>query len=236
MIYSILAGLGIGLLGSTHCVGMCGPIALSLPIPGDASRIEQLFRIVLYNIGRATTYTLLGALLGLFGNQFVLFGYQQVFSVVIGLMILVFLLAPFVFSRLRIPFFERLISSLKAPIARLISRSYKSHSFFLIGMANGLLPCGLIYLALGNALALADPYASGIFMLMFGMGTMPLMIFFMFMRNFISFSLRLRMQKIVPFFVAFTALLIILRGLDLDIPFISPHAENSTQVIRCHKL
>lgn len=235
MWYSIIAGLGIGLLGSFHCLGMCGPIALSLPIYGK-SFPEKLLLIILYNLGRAFTYALLGGILGFIGNQFFLFGYQQIFSVTIGSLLLFFLFGSKYLSA-RIPFIGHLLGSIKSFLAKTLHSAYSLLSYFLVGAANGLLPCGLVYLAAGAAMATGSIANGAGLMLMFGFGTFPMMISVMIFGKFLPVSWRANAQKLLPIFVSITAVVIILRGLNLGIPMLSPKYSNTSQIqtVECHK-
>lgn len=236
MLLSIFAGLGIGLLGSFHCIGMCGPIALSLPVYGK-SQIEKIFLIVLYNIGRANAYAAFGLLFGFIGTRFSVFGYQQIFSIIVGLLILfsVFFGRMFV---MRFTIFQGLIHKLKYNLAKLLQSEKQVYSYIFIGFLNGLLPCGLVYIAIASAMVLSNVFASATFMFMFGLGTFPLMMSLMIFGKFISISMRKKIQKLIPIFVVFTGCILILRGANLGIPYLSPkgpvHSSELLQ-IKCHK-
>lgn len=232
---SIIGGLGIGLLGSFHCVGMCGPIALVLPIRSD-SKIERLFLIVLYNLGRATSYALLGLILGFVGNKFIAFGSQRVFTISIGILLLIYFIGSKYF-KFKLPYFSQFNYKIKAKISQFLHSSPSPQNLFGVGIVNGLLPCGLVYLALGSALSLGNPLYSAALMIMFGLGTFPLMMSVMLFHKMIPISIRSKFQKMVPIFVLFTISLIILRGLNLGIPYLSPHIEthkSEPQTIECH--
>ncbi|MES2477562.1 MAG: sulfite exporter TauE/SafE family protein [Bacteroidota bacterium] len=235
MFYSILAGLGIGLFGSFHCVGMCGPIALSLPIYGK-SKVEKLFLILLYNLGRASTYAAFGALFGFMGKQFWLFGYQRAFSVLLGVSILVLLFVS-KFLHGKSGMIEAVLIRIKASLASLLKSPSNSLSYYFIGLVNGLLPCGLVYLAVGSAMATGNAFSGAALMFMFGLGTFPLMISLMIFGRFISLSFRNRMRRLVPVFITVTALVIMLRGMNLGIPYLSPQLSETEQLqqIKCHK-
>ncbi|MDI9319461.1 MAG: sulfite exporter TauE/SafE family protein [Phycisphaerales bacterium] len=235
MWYSILAGLGIGLIGSFHCIGMCGPIALSLPIYGK-SKIEKLLLIILYNIGRACSYASLGLLFGYIGNQFFLFGYQRAFSISLGFLLLIFLFAH-QFLSARFAIIDKIFNRVKSVLAKGLQSTQSSYSYFLIGVANGFLPCGLVYLAIGSAMATGNMLYGAALMFVFGMGTFPLMISLMIFGRFISLTFRNRMRKITPAFIVLTALVIILRGMNLGIPYLSPQLQenNAVEQVKCHK-
>lgn len=236
MLVSVLAGLGIGLLGSFHCIGMCGPIALSLPVYGK-SQLEKIFLIVLYNLGRASTYACFGLLFGYIGTQFSVFGYQQIFSIIVGVLILfsVFFGRMFV---ARFSFFQSFLHKIKYTLAKLLQSEKQVYSYYFIGILNGLLPCGLVYIAIASAMVLGNVFASAAFMFMFGLGTFPLMMSIMVFGKFISVSTRKKIQKLIPVFVVFTGCILILRGANLGIPYLSPKAPiNSSEIlqIKCHK-
>lgn len=235
MFYSILAGLGIGLFGSFHCIGMCGPIALSLPVYGK-SKSEKLLLILLYNLGRASTYAILGAIFGFMGRQFFMFGYQQGFSIFLGASIL-FLLITGNFFRGKLGFVDSLLSKFKSILGQLLKSPGNSVSYYFIGIVNGLLPCGLVYLAVGSAMATGNAWTGAALMFMFGLGTFPLMISLMIFGRFISVSFRSKMRKLVPAFITLTALIIMLRGMNLGIPYLSPQLQETEQLsqVKCHK-
>ncbi|MCC6187157.1 MAG: sulfite exporter TauE/SafE family protein [Chitinophagaceae bacterium] len=234
MWYSIISGLGLGLLGSFHCIGMCGPIALSLPIYGK-DKAEKLLLIVLYNLGRAVSYALLGAIFGYLGNQFFLFGYQQAFSITIGVVMISVLIIQ-KFAPQSVTIFDKPFAKVKMLLSRLLTSSKNTFSYFFIGVANGLLPCGLVYLAIGAAMATGSVYSGAALMFMFGLGTFPLMISLMIFGRFVSLKLRNKMRQLIPFFIIFTALVFILRGMNLGIPYLSPQLQSTDtiQAIKCH--
>ncbi|MCO6487011.1 MAG: sulfite exporter TauE/SafE family protein [Phaeodactylibacter sp.] len=208
----------IGLLGSLHCVGMCGPIALSLPYQGSR-RWQAGVNVLLYNVGRVITYGLLGLLVGLVGRGFFLAGFQSYVSIGLG----VLLLAIALFSinvesqLLRIPFMQRLNAWVKKQLGWLL-RQQSPGRLFLIGMLNGLLPCGLVYMAIVGALAAGSVPESALYMALFGAGTIPLMFATALAGQFINLQWRARLRKLVPVFLVAFAVLFILRGLNFDVP------------------
>lgn len=235
MWFSIISGLGIGLFGSFHCVGMCGPIALSLPVYGK-SLIEKLLLIISYNFGRATAYALLGVVFGYIGQQFFLFGYQQVFSVTLGCLILLFFLGKKYFSG-NIILFGRFYHKVKLVLTGLLQSANNTLSYFLVGFANGFLPCGLVYVAIGAAMATGSIWSGAALMFVFGLGTFPFMIGIMIFSTHLPAVFRSRMRKLVPLFVCATALVLLLRGMGLGIPYLSPRVAAETaqfHKVQCH--
>jgi sulfite exporter TauE/SafE len=208
-----------GFLGSFHCVGMCGPIVLA--VPG-----QSLIAKVLYNIGRAITYAVMGLLIGIIGQGFSLAGYQQTLSIIVGAAMLLIV----VFTK-----YKHFDLPLSGAISKLwifsknkLTPLFKSESLgapFLIGLINGLLPCGLVYAALFAAVAMGGMLESSLYMFVFGLGTTPLLIALAVFGNFLSPAIRARFNKVVPYFLALVAVLIILRGLNLGIPYVSPKMD-----------
>ncbi|MCB0595785.1 MAG: sulfite exporter TauE/SafE family protein [Lewinellaceae bacterium] len=208
----------IGLLGSLHCVGMCGPIALSLPYQGSR-RWHAAVNVLLYNLGRVATYCLLGLLIGLVGRGFFLAGFQSYVSIGLGALLLAIALFSINVesSLLRIPFVQRLNSWVKQQLGRLLRRRGPGR-LFLIGLLNGLLPCGLVYMAIAGALAAGRIFDSALYMALFGIGTIPLMLATALAGQFIQLQWRARLRKLIPVFLVGFALLFILRGLNFDVP------------------
>lgn len=213
----------LGLAGSLHCVGMCGPIALSLPlrsktIPG------KIWGGTLWSLGRILTYSMMGALFGLIGSGFKMLGYQQTISILIGGMMILSVFLPTLFKK----FSSGTVTNFFNPIRRGMQRLLKeknNRALFLIGIFNGLLPCGLVYMAVAGAIATADFFYSIFFMALFGLGTLPLLLLVSLLGNVISLSIRETINKVVPVVVVGLGIIFILRGLTLGIPFVSPPPE-----------
>jgi sulfite exporter TauE/SafE len=231
----LLAGFSIGIIGSFHCVGMCGPIALSLPVY-DISSWKKIAFIILYNTGRAAAYTLMGILFGVVGMQFFIGGYQQILSVSLGILILIFL----IFSGFNVSsfsFINRFTGFIKKWLGQLLRNEKKFYTYIMIGFLNGFLPCGLVYVAIAGAVATGSILNSALFMAAFGLGTFPVMFAVTVLGKYISLQWRNQMRRAVPFFIGVMAVLLILRGLNLGIPFISPEMNSSPAgtVSCCHK-
>ena len=230
----VLAALFLGFLGSFHCIGMCGPIALTLPVQ-HLEGFKKFSGIIIYNLGRVITYAMLGLLFGIIGMSFNLFGWQQVLSIVLGSLLFVFFIASFFQKRL---FSNQLIQKHwnKYIIRWLTPLFHKKNmgNLFLIGLLNGLLPCGLVYMAIAGALATGNILNSSLFMAAFGLGTLPAMITMSFAGSFISLSLRNKMRRSVPYIIGFMGILLILRGMNLNIPYLSPAMQNTGVVEHCH--
>lgn len=215
----------LGLAGSFHCAGMCGPIALTLPLPGS-TLLSKIYGGLLYNGGRTITYALMGALFGLIGQGFHLIGFQQVISVVMGVIMILLVLFPGFFGKI-IPAGScttGMVARLKSGFSRLLSvRNFRSLLF--IGLLNGLLPCGLVYMAVAGAIAAGNVASGALYMLFFGLGTIPMLLFISLMGNLVTATLRNRINRLIPVLVCIVGVLFILRGLNLGIPYLSPTKE-----------
>ena len=235
MIVLLLSALLMGAAGSLHCIGMCGPLALSLPVV-QVSHAAKFVTALLYNLGRVTTYTALGAAVGLLGASFSMFGFQQWLSVGLGVVILIYLLLPkqslYVNGHNAV---QKIFALLRSKLAALFKKKNYSAVFF-IGLLNGLLPCGLLYMALAAAIATGSVAKSSLFMMAFGAGTLPLMWALVFFGSFVSLKLRATIRKAHPYLLFAMACLLIVRGLGLGIPYLSPEAKpgSASTSIECH--
>jgi len=230
---AIIAALVLGLAGSFHCVGMCGPIALALPVRGKAGW-QRAGAVLLYNLGRVLTYALMGLLFGLLGKGFALAGIQQVISVVAGLVILVSILIPLKYKptdKFFTPVFG-LSARIRGAFKKLFSVNTRGALFF-IGLLNGLLPCGLVYVAVAGALVSGNALHGAAFMAVFGLGTVPVMMSVNLAKDLIGMPLRNKMRKVVPYFVSIMAIMLLLRGLNLGIPYVSPSLDKREQKLDC---
>lgn len=221
-----------GLLGSFHCVGMCGPIALATPNIGQ-SFLEKLLAKLLYNLGRVFTYALLGLLLGSFGMGLKLAGLQQSISIGAGVIIILGVLLS---SKWLNSFTGNPFSIIKGQsIAKLFQK--KSYAaLFLIGVLNGLLPCGFVYIGLVGSVATQDAYQGVLFMALFGLGTLPLMLGVSMLGQFLSLDLRRRINKLTPVFAIIIGCVFILRGMNLGVPYLSPKIQQEQGTVEvCHE-
>jgi len=226
-----ISALLLGLASSLHCIGMCGPLVMSVPVHYLPPQ-KKLWGILVYQFGRIGTYMILGVLAGLIGWRIGVAGWQQFFSIGMGIIILLFLLSNKYFKKVQgWKWFNQKISGL-------ISWSMHRHSFsgmYLMGAANGLLPCGMVYIAISGAMATGTILHAILFMLVFGLGTLPALFSLAFWGAGLSWQNKQAMRKMVPYVVGLTAILLIIRGLNLNIPYISPFiSERSADTVSCH--
>ncbi len=226
----------LGLLGSFHCIGMCGPIAFMLPVD-RTNTYKKVSQIVIYHIGRLLAYSIIGLVFGLIGKSLYIFGFQQQLTIIIGiLMILVVVIPDKVFNKYQIskPIYSS-ISKLKSALGSALKRK-TADTFLTIGFLNGFLPCGLVYMALFGAIASANALEGGLYMVVFGLGTIPLMTTVIYFSHLLKGTVRQKIQKAIPVFIVFIGALFILRGLGLGIPYLSPAPvyDLVSNTIDCH--
>ena len=214
----IIAGFTLGTISSLHCVGMCGPLSLALPIQ-YLFKAQRIVAILLYQVGRVITYSTLGLVFGLAGRRVYVAGFQQWFSAGMGILILFLLIQYWIFrKRLQLNFLNRFYLAVQNLMRRIL-KIRGTTPFLIFGIANGFLPCGMVYIALAGALVTTEVQHSVLFMAMFGLGTMPAMIAVSLFRQFFSLRLRNSFRRLVPVFVSLMAVILILRGMNLGIPF-----------------
>ncbi len=213
----------LGLLGSLHCAAMCGSLLLALPVAaGGAGRF--IAGRVIYQLGRVLTYALLGVLAGGLGQSVFLAGCQRWLSIALGVAVLV---GFFVSKKVAVSApVVRLVMGLKILMAAQLRRRDFS-SLALLGMLNGLLPCGLVYAALANAATAKNISASVAQMAVFGLGTLPMMLAIGLSGRMFPLSWRMKLRAAIPVGVCLLAALLILRGLALGIPYVSPAPDSS---------
>ncbi|MDO5968519.1 sulfite exporter TauE/SafE family protein [Flavivirga aquimarina] len=232
----LISAFVLGLLGSFHCVGMCGPIAFILPVD-RTNTYKKVSQITIYHVGRLLAYSSIGLIFGFIGKSLYIFGFQQQLSVAIGLLMILIVLIPektfnkYNFSK---PIYK-LISKIKSALGSALKKK-TTDTFLTIGFLNGFLPCGLVYMALFAAIAGGDALKGSLYMAVFGLGTVPLMTTAIYFSHFLKGSARQKIQKAIPVFVIFIGLLFILRGLGLGIPYLSPAPilDSVSSTIECH--
>jgi sulfite exporter TauE/SafE len=237
-VMELLTAFIVGLLGSLHCIGMCGPIALALPGAG-MKRWSFISGRLQYNSGRILTYVFIGTIFGLLGSSVAIYGFQQALSITLGIIVILSVLLPRKWRQAIIGILG--ISSLFIKLKNAFSSQFRSKSrgsLFVIGLLNGFLPCGFVYIGVTGAAAVSSAgfYNGSLFMLMFGLGTLPVMLGTSLAGNLIGINVRKKIAGSLPVFAVVLGLIFILRGMNLGIPYISPkYIENSpkTDVI-CH--
>lgn len=226
MIYT--SALILGLMGSLHCVGMCGPLVLAMPYGKYGFWKSNSLRL-LYNIGRISSYLILGLILGIFSNGFKVFVGQQYFSLALGLSILLIVFTPARFK-------PNFIILLESKFRKLFGKFIQSDKWYMslsTGLMNGLLPCGLVWFAILAAMNMGNWYESALYMSFFGIGTIPALYAVSLFRN-IKSRISSGLLSYAPKFLALSIVLMLtIRGLGFGTHF-SPEnifKENIEKVI-----
>lgn len=229
---TIFSGLILGLLTSFHCVGMCGPIALSLPLHGD-TKFKKLLGGIIYNLGRTVTYAIMGLIFGLVGHGLSTLGFQKIVSIIAGTLMIATVFFPHLFNFTAKT--DKGLFSFVNSVKKGLKGLFSTKSFWgllLIGLLNGLLPCGPLYFAVIVSAGTGNVVESVLFMTLFGLGTIPLLLLVSIAGNFISIKARNRINNFIPVVMVIMGIMFILRGLSLGIPFLSPTDEKLEMVIK----
>lgn len=222
-----------GFVGSLHCVGMCGPIAIALPV-GGKTQGQIFFSRIFYNLGRITTYSFIGLMMGFVGKKLFFSGIQQELSISIGVIILLILILShkmLIFKPLRL--FNEQIKS----IFPFVLKQKTLLSILILGLANGLLPCGFLYLAATASMISGSPLGGMVYMALFGLGTAPAMFAVGMVGKFMNLRIRKIFNQIAPIYTFCLAVFLIIRGLNLGVPYVSPNFIKPTvnqSVPICH--
>ncbi|SDE47008.1 hypothetical protein SAMN05421636_105189 [Pricia antarctica] len=231
------SGLILGLMGSLHCVGMCGPIAFMLPVD-QSNSLRKFGQIFIYHFGRLMAYGIIGLVFGLLGKGLYVFGMQQKLSIAIGVLMILVVLIPYkTFNRYNLskPIYK-VISKVKNRLGLALKKK-SPDTFLTIGFLNGFLPCGLVYMALFGAIAMGSAVKGSLYMVLFGLGTVPLMTTAIYFSGLLKGGMRQKVQRLIPVFVVVVGVLFILRGWGLGIPYISPKpvVEVVSSQMECHE-
>jgi sulfite exporter TauE/SafE len=209
----VWSALAIGFFGSFHCVGMCGPIALALPGKNDLP-IRLIWGRMLYNVGRVITYSFLGLLFGLVGKTITIADLQQTLSIFLGIVIVtaaLFQLKPSDQWKTKLG-----LNTFYKKVEQRIRNQFQKKgmaTLLIIGLLNGLLPCGFVYVGLAGAVTTGSILQSGLFMALFGLGTLPTMMLMALAPEFISLAWRQRINKWIPYLAAAFGIYLIIRGI-----------------------
>ena len=228
MIPALLIGVG----GSLHCIGMCGPLMFVTLYQKNQKALPAI-HWTLYHLGRISIYALWGMLVGLVGASAKWFGVQQNISLAIGIGILVVLITRKVF-----PSYEKYIAeigvlqNIRKILIPHINKKTRSASL-MGGVVNGLLPCGLVYMSLAGAIAVQEPLKGALFMILFGLGTLPMLLMAMVMGNTLSLATRKFLTQWYPILIGLMAIMLIIRGMNLGHMFSPKLLPGKNAAIHC---
>lgn len=219
----------MGLAGSLHCFGMCGPI--SLLVPGDKSkRVRYLLGRLVYNLGRICTYAILGFIVGSVGEQAGFAIPQKIIFLTLGSLILGYLFAPTSLKNKWSvnPFINKANSKIKKTISGLHKKN-GAVTQFLFGLVNGLVPCGLVYAALSASFITASSLDAATYMMLFGVGTLPMMLAFGFIGSYLPSFLRIKPTLVYSVSYFLLAVFMLYKGFTLPVT----HFANSHEMTIC---
>lgn len=222
----LLSALGLGFASGFHCIGMCGPIALSMGLTKQQA-INFHLQNFTYNFGRIVTYAFMGGILGFVGKGFEMAGFQQYLTIIAGILLII--MAIFSFGgrdfASKVPFLSKFLFSVKMNLGKFLQKADLKSRFFT-GILNGFLPCGMVYMALTASLAAGGIWQGALFMALFGFGTFPFMFAVVFLGNMMTSTFRIKILKFVPIMMIVLGGIFILRGMELGIPYLSPPKES----------
>jgi len=214
---ALLLMLSLGFMGSLHCIGMCGGLVTAVSMSHPKICWSGLF---IYQLGRVTTYALLGLLVGSSGVALNAFGgdlLQRVFALLAGSLMIIFALnlAGWLPDPLR--HFSTWASRKTglAKLARRASDQARAGNWYTLGLANGLLPCGLVYAALSLALAAGNAHTATLMMAVFGLGTMPAMMLMPSALHKMTPSLRTSAMRLAAIMIAAMGIITLLRSFPM---------------------
>lgn len=225
-----ITAFSLGILSSMHCVGMCGPLALALPLD-RSSKNRMYMGIFVYHFGKILAYSILGMIIGLFGKHLPLAASQQRLSIFAGAFIIIFALYPLLFKRSA--FIQTQVFKIMQPIQKALAQRIKTKrtsTLFSIGILNGFLPCAMVYMALVGALTTGNFIDSTLFMIVFALGTFPAMLGLQILGASIGQKLRYKIQSYIPYIIIAIGVFFILRGMGLGIEFVSPNNGSLTVI------
>ncbi len=217
----IITALSTGLVGSLHCLGMCGPLVLGLHGASGQRGAAGWMAKLAYHLSRVLAYALLGAVLGALGAGLALAGWQRALSIGAGLLILFMAARSGMLDRAQ-AWLSGVAARGLAPGMRKARRQGGWSGQAMAGFLNGFLPCGMVYVALAASAAMATPLQGALFMGLFGLGTLPAMLAVSLGGQWLGGKARGRLQPILRGWMLVLGLLLILRGVDLGIPYLSP--------------
>lgn len=227
----VFAALTLGLAGSLHCLGMCGPLVLAVH---HSSTGHGKYDRIIYHLSRIAVYTILGVGTGILGKTLITFGFQRWLAIISGVLMLLFLLWPIGKSKLG-RFALTGFSGIKSKFQQALGTGGIKKQIVL-GALNGLLPCGLVYVALAASISAGSIAGSGLFMALFGLGTSPALFLVSKILSYITSRFRFASYRVVQLSLVCISMLVILRGAGLGIPFLSPSFSETTQKVECcHK-
>lgn len=187
----------------------------------------------LYHLGRTVSYSILGLIMGLFGEGISFIGMQRGLSILLAVALVFALFIPSWENKLtRIPLFKKIFANLRNSLGKAL-QNQNLPTLFNTGILNGFLPCGMVYIALAGALVLPFWWQSVSFMALFGLGTWPATMALTIAGNFIPKEKINRFRPVMQAAAILLIILLMIRGLDLGIPYLSPSGNAVGELGEC---
>jgi sulfite exporter TauE/SafE len=226
----VITALIMGFAGSLHCVGMCSPLAIAVSNLSPGALMNRF----IYNLGRIIMYGLLGAIVGVLGWTLPFNNFQNLFSIVLGVTLLLF--SVWQISNVRVPLLTPLLQRLTITLKKVFGIFLQRKSFasvFMLGFLNGILPCGLTFLALTYCLTLANPVTSLYYMLLFGVGTLPAMLGMTAGFQYIVKRFNISFKKVTTAMLLISGCLLIARVFLFHEGHLMPEDHSMMEIILC---
>ena len=230
-----------GVVSNLHCFGMCGPIILSIPLNRQDKKAVFIGTLQ-YHTGRILIYSLLGFIVGYIGMGIQLIGILQSVSIIAGFGIIIYAWRNHLFNGKLEPIFpSALPNNFSSKAMGNVLRFNSPIKLGLLGMLNGILPCGMVYAALIAAIITGTPTYAATSMLFFGLGTLPGLLILSYFAQKINGKVRSKINKYLPYILTIVGLMIVLRGMNLGIPYLSPQAKianekHKIELKECHPI
>lgn len=218
----VVLAFSLGLVTNLHCIGMCGPIAMALPL-NRSSKLKVAGGITSYSLGRSLGYTSMGVIVGLIGLSASLLGALQWLSILSGILIIAFAWGAYYKGKGKSSWFNKMV--MKTMSKFLKGKPAGTPKLLGIGFINAFLPCGMVYVALISALNAGSIQNSMIYMFFFGLGTLPGFIFLGVLKDFFARASFFNRKFVLASLISVVGLFMVLRGLNLGIPYVSPKIE-----------
>jgi len=230
-----LIAFTLGIFGSLHCLGMCGPLAMTAQTHHLTTRLTTFYHAISYNLGRTLGYMFLGIIFGIFGSVLAFAGLQKLVSIGLGIvLILMFLFSVQPDNWIsKNKYISKVYFYISKSLGQLLKKT-KTTSGWSLGILNGFLPCGLVYLALAGAISLQNVWGSMGFMLFFGFGTLPAMFMLMMSSHWLKPQWRLSLKKLYPVITLCMGAYLLYRGIFSSTPIELNFIEALQNPIMCH--
>lgn len=220
----------MGMAGSLHCAGMCSPLAFAV----TNLRSPAMTNRILYNLGRITMYGVLGAITGAIGYFSPFSKYQNILSIILGSVLIIMAIIGITGTRVPIitNLLVRLTGILKASFSKYIGHK-RTGTLLLLGALNGLLPCGLTFLALSFCITLTVPLEGFIYMFVFGAGTLPVMLGLVSIADIVRNKMHWQINKVTTGLMILSGILLIARVFLVHLPDGHAHEMNLVDIVIC---